>query len=116
MGFTANESNQDKKSWGSGGLFGNRALGSLFLLVFTPIFVLTFWHCCKNHAGSFQSLISDALGKGVVTFITDVYPTPFDPYSWQLIFSYMVSYFETFIEFSATKYHISNIISLRHLS
>ena len=90
------ESDQ-KKSWGSGGLFGNRALGSLFLLVFTPVFVLTFWNCCKNHGGSFKALIADAGEKGLARFLLEMYPTPFDPYSWKLIFSYMVENYYDYV-------------------
>jgi len=83
-------SDEDKKSWGSGGLFGNRALGSLALLLLTPVFVLTFWCCCKNHGGSFLSLFDFAIENGLSKLIADIYPTPFDPYCWKLIFSYMV--------------------------
>mmetsp|Transcript_2514 Transcript_2514/g.3910 ORF Transcript_2514/g.3910 Transcript_2514/m.3910 type:complete len:449 (-) Transcript_2514:264-1610(-) len=83
------QSEEDKKSWGSGGLFGNRALGSLVLLLLTPVFVLTFWSCCKHHGGSFQSLFSFAIENKFSEVIAEIYPTPFDPYCWKLILSYM---------------------------
>ena len=80
---------QKKTSWGSGGLFGNRALGSLLLMLITPIFVLTLWYTCAVHDGSLGSVANEIINKGPVYFLQNVWPTPFDPYAWKLIGSYM---------------------------
>lgn len=76
-------------SWGSGGLFGNRALGSLLLMLTTPIFVLTLWYTCAVHDGSLSSVGNEIISKGFYYFLQNVWPTPFDPYAWKLIGSYM---------------------------
>lgn len=81
---------EEKKSWGSGGFFGNRALGSLFLMLVTPIFCLTFWHTCFNYEGSFLKLFYDILDRGFDKFLIEVWPSPFDPYAWKIIGSFMV--------------------------
>ena len=86
---------EEKKSWGSGGLFGNRALGSLMLMLTTPIFCLTFWYTCQHHEGSFTNLAKHIMRVGFREFLSDVWPTPFDPYAWKMIFSYMA--FELFL-------------------
>jgi 7-dehydrocholesterol reductase len=80
---------EDKKSWGSGGLFGNRALGSLMLMLVTPIFCLTFWYTCQHHDGSFEKLWNYVRAVGLKQFLIEVWPTPFDPYVWKMIGSYM---------------------------
>jgi 7-dehydrocholesterol reductase len=85
----------EKTSWGSGGFFGNRELGSLMLMVVTPIFVLTIWYTCAVHDGSVQKLGKEIMEKGFVHFLKNVWPTPFDPYAWKLILSYMA--FELFL-------------------
>lgn len=77
------------KSWGSGGLFGNRALGSLLLMLATPIFLLTFWYTCQHLEGSFYKLGAMIMEKGLVHYLSVVWPTPFDPHCWKMIFSYM---------------------------
>jgi 7-dehydrocholesterol reductase len=86
---------QDEKSWGSGGLFGNRALGSLLLLMVTPIFVLTLWYTCAEHDGSFLSVINEVVTQGPIYFLSKVWPTPFDPYAVKMIGYYMI--FELFL-------------------
>ena len=80
---------EKKTSWGSGGLFGNRALGSLMLMLVTPIFVLSLWYTCAEHEGSLSSVGNEIMTKGPVYFLQHVWPTPFDPYAWKLIGSYM---------------------------
>lgn len=80
---------EDKVTWGTGGLFGNRALGSLLLMLFTPIFLLTFIYICTEHKGSFAGLGKEIMNDGVMSFLYNVFPTPFDPYAWKMIISYM---------------------------
>ncbi len=75
-------------SWGSGGLFGNRALGSLVLMVFTPAFLLMFWYTCAHQNGSFTDLVHHFQVKGPSAF-WDMIPTPFDPYALKMIGCYM---------------------------
>lgn len=81
---------EEKKSWGSGGLLRNRELGSLLLILLPPFFSLTLWHTCKNHGGSFGSLLADTLENGFMKFLGDVLPTPFDSYSLKMLGSYML--------------------------
>jgi 7-dehydrocholesterol reductase len=83
------EHKEEGKGWGSGGLFGQRALGSLFLMLTTPIFCLTFIHTCLHHKGSFGSLLEEISVMGPVDFIRHVWPTPFDPYAMKIIFSFI---------------------------
>lgn len=81
---------EEKKSWGSGGLFGNRVIGALLLMLTTPTFCLTFWYTCTRHQGSFTSLLNEVTSEhGMAKFFSEVYPTPFDPYVWKMILSYM---------------------------
>lgn len=81
---------EEKTTWGSGGLFGSRELGSLLLMLTTPIVGLTMWHTCKNHGGSFTNLYVDFQAHGFNKFWSEVWPTPFDPYSMKMIGCYMV--------------------------
>jgi hypothetical protein len=86
---------EEKLTWGSGGLYGNRALGSLVLMVLTPLVILTFWYTCKIHKGSFMSLGNEIMTEGFMQFLSNVWPTAFDAYSWKMIGSYMA--FELFL-------------------
>lgn len=61
----------------------------------TPIFLLSFWHCCKNFNGSFTALGQDIAEHGFAKFLSEVWPTPFDSYSWKMIGSFMA--FELFL-------------------
>eukprot|EP01040_Poterioochromonas_malhamensis_P001441 gene1441-1529_t len=79
----------DGKGWGSGGLFGNRVLGSLLLMLTTPIFCLTFIHTCLHLNGSLQNLFVEVKTGGIVHFIRQVWPTAFDPYAWRIILGFM---------------------------
>lgn len=85
---------KEKKSWGTGGLFGNRVLGSLFLLTATPIFLLTFWHTCFYLDGSFSALLAQMIELGP-RFGYEIWPTPLDTDCWKVIFAYMA--FELFL-------------------
>lgn len=77
------------KSWGSGGLFGNRVLGSLVLISLTPLFCLTFWYTCFSLDGSLTRLVEEIMDKGFAKFYYEMLPTPFDPVAWKLILSFM---------------------------
>lgn len=90
----------EKTSWGSGGLFGNRALGSLFLVLVCPAFVITSWYTCSVLDGSIvklavaiQQLLTEAYDKKSLMVLFETWyanwPTPFDPVAWKIILSYM---------------------------
>ena len=64
-------------------------------MVTTPIFVLTIWYTCAVHDGSVTSLISELSKKYFRESLNNIWPTPFDPYAWKMIFSYMA--FELFL-------------------
>jgi 7-dehydrocholesterol reductase len=85
----------DKKSWGSGGLFANRELGSLALIFFTQVFCVPFFLICKDFNGSFLAFITAAGEYGAIPFMMKVWPTPFDPYVWKMLLSFMA--FELFL-------------------
>lgn len=88
---TSNSEIEDKKTtWGAGGLFASRELGSLALMAFTPIFCLTFWLVCAKYDGSFTKFASMLTNdNGLQTFFTQVLPTPFDPEAWKIILCFM---------------------------
>jgi 7-dehydrocholesterol reductase len=80
----------EKKSWGEGGLFQNRVLGSLLLMLIPPVFCLTFLHVCNAHNGSFSSLWNEVLSMGPFNVLQDkILSSPFDLQVWKVIFSYM---------------------------
>ncbi|KAJ1434292.1 ergosterol biosynthesis ERG4/ERG24 [Ochromonadaceae sp. CCMP2298] len=85
----------DKKSWGSGGLFANRELGSLALIFFTQVFCVPFFLICKDFNGSFSAFGAALVARGAVPFMMEVWPTPFDPYVWKMLLSFMA--FELFL-------------------
>lgn len=85
----SHKSPEDKKSWGSGGLFGNRALGSLALMVVCPLFCLTFIYTIKELHGSIYGLYDFVVREGVVNFVRAVFGNPFNPYVWKRIGAYM---------------------------
>lgn len=77
----------DKTTWGSGGLFGNRALGSLVLMVLCPFFCLTFVFMCHDLDGSIFKLRDFILKNqnDPVKILTDIMPSPVDPVALRLI-------------------------------
>ena len=89
-----------KTTWGSGGLFGNRALGSLILMLVCPAFVIISWYTCKNLDGHVLKLFSgtsDIVLKAVAdkspmillkTWYNN-WPNPFNAEAWKFIGSYM---------------------------
>lgn len=93
MGKEAKEA--EIKTWGSGGLFGNRVLGSLLLMLTTPAVFLAFWYTCHEHKGSFLALFKEVNDIGAVQVLFKLWPSPFKAESWKIIFSYMA--FELFL-------------------
>ena len=81
---------EEKKSWGSGGLFKGRAFFSLVLILLCPLFALTFWYTCKEKEGSFYNLFDEIQEKGIINFIWCMWPNSLDPVAWKIIISYMV--------------------------
>ena len=77
------------KTWGSGGLFGNRAFNSLLLMLTTPVFCLTFWYTCHEHKGSFASLYEEVVDRGFLTVLFKIWPSPLNLAAWKIIFGYM---------------------------
>ena len=65
-----------KKTWGDGGLFGNRALGSLFLMLVCPGFVITTWYTYFKLEGSIYRLVNEILDQKLM-FFYNIWPTPF---------------------------------------
>jgi len=76
-----------KKTWGSGGLFGNRSLMSLLLVLLCPYFVITLWFVCKHCNGSLLELSNKILLEGPFCMSSSV--NLFNPIAWKVIFSYM---------------------------
>lgn len=85
----------EKKTWGSGGLIGNRTLGSLFLMLTCPLFLLSFWYTCAHHNGDFMGLYNEFQTKPYMEVLGRIWPTPFDPDAWKLIRNFM--FFEAFL-------------------
>ena len=79
----------EKKSWGNGGFFASRDLGSILLLVLCPIVCFTLWCTCKNYKGSFTSVFDDIVSSGPQNFLKSLIQTPFDPYACKMILAYM---------------------------
>jgi 7-dehydrocholesterol reductase len=83
------ENKDDKKSWGSGGFFGERVLGSLALILTTPAVCLLFWYICYKQEGSLLNLLHHVQTVGVFQFVYGEYPTPFNPEAWKVILGFM---------------------------
>lgn len=82
-----------KTSYGNGGLWGGtafRSIGSLAIMLASPIFSIVAIHTCFYLDGSIQLLFHEVMRKGIVQFLFDVWPTPFDPVAWKLIGAFMV--------------------------
>ena len=65
-----------KMTWGSGGLFGNRVLGSLFLILACPIFATMAMIFVGKYKGSFAGFRSDVLEDNI-QFLYKRWPNPF---------------------------------------
>lgn len=79
----------ESKSFGDGGLLGNRVLGSLFLLIATQIFVQVFIYTCLKNDGSALTTYEEFISLGWYDFIMKVMPTSFDPLAWKIIMYYI---------------------------
>lgn len=82
-----------KTSYGDGGLWGGnfvRTLGSLLIMLLSPVFSIVAIHTCKNLDGSATLLVEKIWEQGIVNFLFSAWPTPFDPVAWKLILSFMV--------------------------
>lgn len=82
---------EEKTTYGSGGLIGNnfhRSFLSLCLTTITPMFVISLWNCVKNFNGSINSFLNVIIvTKGKIIF--DMWPSAFDSYALQMIFCFM---------------------------
>lgn len=76
-----------KKTWGSGGLFGQRSLFSLMLVLVCPCFVLTMWYTCKHCNGSLLELSNIIMLEGPLVIFSKI--SLVNPVAWKVIFSYM---------------------------
>ena len=71
---TAAADEKDIKTWGSGGLFANRELGSLFLMVVPPLMVYLLWHAAAGN-GSFMDTLGAIHNQGFINFWNnELYP------------------------------------------
>ena len=82
-------STEEKKSWGNGGFFASRDLGSIMLLVLSPVVCFALWSTCKNYKGSFTGVFDEIVASGPQNFLMELFQTPFDPYACKMILSYM---------------------------
>eukprot|EP01038_Epipyxis_sp_PR26KG_P007497 gene7497-10214_t len=102
------------KSWGSGGLFGNRELGSLFLLLVSPLFCIAFVVVCCEYHGDVFSFVNAVTSVGIKEYFLTKWPTVFDATVWQYIFGYMA--LELFLmRFIPGKEFKSTITSTGHI-
>jgi 7-dehydrocholesterol reductase len=67
----SNVESGEKKTWGAGGLFANRELGSLALMILTPIVVFPFWYMCAYCHGDVFELGAKMSKMGLKTFLRD---------------------------------------------
>lgn len=82
-------SDDDIKSWGSGGLFGNRALGSLALMILTPVFLMTFLFICSKKNGSFLEFYDHVKAHSAQELFYEIVPSPVQWKVWKVILCYM---------------------------
>jgi 7-dehydrocholesterol reductase len=86
--LTTKQMTQTEMTWGSGGLFGNRALGSLFLMCTTPFFLFTVYYLIGVHNGNFSTFAAEIERDGF-DIIWKLWPTAFDPQAWRIILGFM---------------------------
>lgn len=77
-------------SGGKGILPARETLGPLLLMFTTPAFSIVFFHVCANMNGNFLAFAKLCLKEGLFSTIYNVWPTPWDPSVWKMIFSFMV--------------------------
>lgn len=81
-----------KMTWGSGGLFGNRVLGSLFLILVCPIVATMAMILVGNeYKGSLARFGSDLM-KDNIQFLYKRWPNPFGTPSVTPLLSRYLSY------------------------
>jgi len=93
----------EKTTWGSGGLFANRDLGAIFLILVTPLAVFGLFFLtnkyCNGSLKTFCEYLYVFIKSGFkITVDKDelwTAVTPFDPVAWKYIGIYMV--FELFL-------------------
>ena len=85
----------DKKTWGSGGFFAQRELGSLALVILTPILVFPYWYASAFCNGDFALLARKVgtlgLGKFVYSelfFDVKAKAYLFDAVAWKIYLAY----------------------------
>lgn len=76
-------------TWGEGGLFGNRIVGSLLLIIGTPIFIVLFCGTCYYYEGSFYQMGLDLWKFGFFTTLARKFPSPFTVYPWKMLLTYL---------------------------
>lgn len=87
----------DKKTWGSGGFFGNRELGALLLIISCPLIIFPFWYICTECEGNLSLFINQLSQMGIDKFLHDeLFLLPdskaylFDHYAWKIFFTYVI--------------------------
>jgi 7-dehydrocholesterol reductase len=76
-------------TWGEGGLFGNRVIGSFILTLGTPIFIVLLTGTCVYYEGSFTKLSKAIYSEGLIPILLDKFPSPFNLYAWEMIFTFI---------------------------
>lgn len=92
--FTAmvtTRSGHDYGDWSAGkGLIpGRETLGPVFLMMVTPCVSIIFFHVCANMDGNFFEFARMVLKMGFFGALASIWPTPFDPYVWKMILSFV---------------------------
>ena len=79
---------EEKTSWGSGGLLGNRTYGTLGLILGPPIVIMLYVGSCKFYNSSLVECIQTLLSKGILNELKRTFPDPLNPYAWKMILTY----------------------------
>mmetsp|Transcript_20233 Transcript_20233/g.20342 ORF Transcript_20233/g.20342 Transcript_20233/m.20342 type:complete len:442 (+) Transcript_20233:148-1473(+) len=82
------EKQEEKKSWGTGGLFGHRTISSLALILACPYFVMILWYGNCHCNGSLIQLVDAVKVNGALFAISKVSLT--NVLAWKIILSFMV--------------------------
>lgn len=82
---------QTSGDWSTGiGLIPGRALfGPISLMITTPCFSIIFFHVCANMKGNFVEYARICMENGFVDTLRSVWPDPWDPAVWTMIFSFL---------------------------
>jgi len=76
-------------SGGKGILPARETLGPLFLMATTPCFSIVFFHVCSVMNGNFLEFAKLCFSNGLFSTIYSVWPNPWDPTVWKMIFGFM---------------------------